>query len=476
MNLSKSSAKLLIARAFKSIISFCAVIVFSHIFGPAPLGTYYPFIALLGIIAIPTNFGINGAVQKRISEGQEKGEYISSAILMKLPLLALFGGLVLLGRPYINQYLGSDLAVLLLATLIVNEAGKFCLAVLRGELRVGETAIIEVVRPLSWLTIGYALHTQGFGVSALVYGYLVGSMFMLLIGWWKISIPISRPSVEHGYSLFDFGRFGMVSTIGGYIYSWMDVAILSLFVASNGIITRGDIGAYENAWRLSLTVALLGEAVATAMAPQFSQWDAKGERNKIEDVIPTAFLFSILPVIPAFVGTIILSKDLLRILFGPEFRVAWLVLIILMGHKILMSLHSIINPCLNAINRPDLPAYSAMITVFVNLILNILLIHKFGIVGAAVATAISFSINTVIQTHYLSEFLNINFPIREIGWSLVASLTMGLCIHQVKSMIRINNIFELSALVILGIVIYGAIVIIYSPIRIKIKTTISRIF
>jgi O-antigen/teichoic acid export membrane protein len=457
------------------VLSFITIVIFSRILGSTPLGTYYPFVALLGIIAIPANIGMNGAVKKRISEGQEKEVYFSTAILIKLILLIPFGIAILLGRQYVNQYLGAQLAVLLVVTLFISEAAKFYLAVLRGELRVGETAIIEVVRPLGWLTVGYALYTQGFGVYALIYGHLVGSLLMVVIGWWKVSIPIVRPTVKHGRSLFDFGRFTMISSVGGYIYSWMDVAILGLFVATGGIVTRGDIGAYENAWRVSLIVALIGEAISTTLTPQFSRWDAENARDRIEEVIPTALLFSMLPAIPAFVGTLIISKDLLRILFGPDFTVAWLALIVLMGHKILMSIHSIINPCLNAINRPDLPAYSATVTVIANLVLNVMLIREFGIVGAAGATAISFSINTAIQTYYLSRFLKIKFPFRGMGWSAVASGVMGVSTYKIHSMLEINTFPKLLGLVILAAIIYGVVLLTYSPIRTKLGATARRV-
>lgn len=467
MNLARSSLKLFVARIGKSLVAFLAVVVFSRKLGASPLGTYYPFLALIGILAIPTDFGISSATEKRISEGNDASEYLGTAIVLKLPLLAFISVLVLLVSQYITQYLGADLTLALIATLFASQAAKLSITVLRGERRVGETAVVEILRPLGWLSIGYALYLDGYGVYALVYGYLFGSVLMLIVGWWKVSVSVAKPTLAHARSLLDYGRYSVVSAVGGYFYSWMDVAMLSVFVSVSAgtVITRGNIGAYENAWRLSLVVMLLSQSIATTLFPQVSQWNSEGAMSKIEGVIPTALLPALLFVIPAFAGTAVLSGDLLRILFGPEFTVAWLVLIILAGEKILQAIHVVLGRSLQAIDRPDLAAYATVVSIVVNLFLNIVLIYKFGIVGAAIATSVSYAVNTMLHARYLNQFLDIDFPTGEAVWSVVASTVMGICVYGMHLVIQIRTILDLFAIILFGVAVYTAIVLTYRPIR-----------
>lgn len=397
MDLTKSSLKIFGARICKSLASLSAVIIFSRELGATPLGIYYPFVALLGILAIPADFGIGSAAQKRISEGEDASQYLSSAIALKLPILAVVSLLIIAARGYVNQFLGAPLAIPFVATLIVSQGAHLAIGVLRGELRVGETAIIEVLQPFGWLVFGYAFYTQEYGVYALIYGHLIGSILMFVVGWWKVSTSVTRPTIEHTQSLFDYSRYSVIASVGGYLYSWMDTAIITLFVVTSAVATRADVGAYENAWRLSLVVMMLTQAISTSLFPQISQWDAQDATDRIESVLPTALLPGILLVIPAIIGTIVLSRDLLRILFGPEFTVAWLVLIILSGEKLFQSLHSVFGSALQGIDRPDLDAYSTMASAAVNLILNIVLIWQFGIVGAAIATTVASAVLMIFQ-------------------------------------------------------------------------------
>ncbi|WP_336339253.1 oligosaccharide flippase family protein [Haloarcula brevis] len=469
MDLFRSGLQIFVARLCKSAISFLAVVVFSRELGANSMGVYYPFIALLTLLAIPSDFDISGATEKRISEDNEKSSYLGTALVLKASLLAITSLFLFSGREYINQYLGINLAIALILTLYASQAATFSLHILRGELRVGETAVIEVLRPLSWLTMGYIFYTQGYGVKSLVYGYLIGSIIMSIIGWWKVSVPIGRPTITHARSIFDYGRYSVISSVGSRFYSSMDVAILSVFVAVDIAVTRGEIGAYENAWRLSLIVVLFSQSIATTLFPQFSRWNAENATNRIEALIPKALLPSLLIVIPAFVGTVILAKDLLSILFGPEFTVAWIALIILTGEKIFQSIHAILGQALQAVNRPDLSAYATIVAILINFILNIVLIWEFGIVGAALATSISFAVNTGIQAYYLSTIIDIGFPVSATAWSLISSSLMGLTIYVFKNNREISSIFELVMVIVVGIITYSIFVLLYQPIRSEVR-------
>lgn len=465
MNLIQSSLKVFLAKIISAVASFLAIIIFSRELGASPLGTYYPFIALLGILAIPSDFGIRSATEKRLSEGKDMESYLATAISLKIPPIIFTAILILLARNHIEKYLGADLAILLILTLFVQEAAKMSLFVLRGELRVGETAIVEILQHVGWLIVGYAFLMHGYGVTGIIYGYFVGNIAMLLVGWWKVSTPFSRPTIKHAKSLFNYGKFSMISSIGGYFYSWMDVAVLTLFVSMGIVATRGEIGAYENAWRISLIILMFSQAIATTIFPQISKWDTENATERIEAILPTALLPAILIAIPGFAGTVVLAEDMLRILFTPEFAVAWLALILLMGEKILQAIHVVLGRSLQAINRPDLAAYATVVSVSFNLGLNIIFIWKFGIVGAALATAISFAVNTGLHAYYVNQFLTIHFPVHEAIWSVGASIIMGTAVYWLQSMIVMETIIHLLAVIIFGMTVYGTLVLASSRIR-----------
>jgi O-antigen/teichoic acid export membrane protein len=218
---------------------------------------------------------------------------------------------------------------------------------------------------------------------------------------------------------------------------------------------------------------MLTQAISTSLFPQISQCDAQDATDRIESVLPTALLPGILLVIPAIIGTIVLSRDLLRILFGSEFTVAWLVLIILSGEKLFQSLHSVFGSALQGIDRPDLDAYSTMASAAVNLTLNIILVWQFGIVGAAIATTVASAVLMIFQLRYLRDHIKIKLPIREAIWSTVSSLVMGVSIYGLQSVYGINSILNLVIVVVFGATIYAIVAFTYRPIRTTTQRTLK---
>jgi len=353
--------------------------------------------------------------------------------------------------------IAKKLTFALTAAIAIQTLGRLGLSTLRGELRVGESAIAMALRPLGWLVIGYILVRQGYGVHGIVWGYIAGSFATLAVAWWKVSISPSWPSVHHAKSLLEYGRYSFISTIGGYFYSWMDVAILSAFVALGIASTRGAIGAYENAWRVSMVVMVVASSIAMSLFPQVSRWDAENATDRIESIIPKALLPGLLVVFPAFAGTLVLADDIMGALFGPEFTIASLALVILTAEKILQSVHVVLGRSLQAIDRPDLAAYATVVAVIINLVLNVILIWEYGIVGAAIATTVSFAVNTALHAYYVNQFLDIRFPTSETLWSIVAATIMGGTVYAVDSAVLINGILDLLAIVSFGVFVYTAV-------------------
>lgn len=460
-----SSIKLIGANTLKSIISFAGIVVFSRQIGASQMGIYYPFIALVGAAAIPADFGVKAAVEKRISEGESVGDILSAALVLKWPLLLIIGSCLYAGRDIINTYLGDELALLVIVALGCREFARLGIFTLRGELRVGETALAKAVQPATWLVMGIVFLETGLGVVGIAYSYIISQVLMGMVAWARSSVAFGPLSLSNVKSIFEYGKFSIVSDAGGLAYNWLDVLILSAFISAGVASSKVELGAYENSWRISLLVLLFSSAIASILFPQFSQWDAEDARGKIEKLLPRAILPVMIVAIPAFVGSIVLSNQLLRILFGPEFTVASTILIILTGDKIFQSVHLILGKSLQALDRPDLSAYSTISSIFINIILNLLLIPTVGTIGAAIATTLSFFLNTVIHAYFLNMFVEIRLPILKLGWVGVSATAMGVLVYALDKLLRPKSILSLLLLVVISAALYAVALTLFKPIR-----------
>lgn len=469
MDIARSSIKLFVSKTLASVLGFVGIAYFSREVGAATMGVFFLFQALLGMLAIPTDFGLRGAAQKRISEGEDSGQYLSSTLVLKLIPISFTIILVIIFESHINSYLGADLALLLAIALVFQELAQLSLFVLRGELRVGETAIFPVIKQASWVGFGAIFLSIGYGAAGLVYGLITSLGLMLMLGWYRTSTSLSRPTKIHASSLFEFSRYGFITSIGGYFYSWIDVAIIGLF------LTQAHVGAYEVAWRVTAVTMLLGKSIATTLLPQVSQWSVEGDNSNIESAIYNAITPSMLFVIPSFFGVLVFSKEILGVVFGAEFTIAWLAFIILMAEKILQSIHVVLSRVIMGLDRPEMAAKATVASVLVNLCLNLSFVPIFGLVGAALATGISFALNTILHGYYLSTLISIKVPYIELGWCTIAAIAMAFTLLWLKTMISISGLIQLFGVIIFGATVYFTLVLSSSTLRTKLRTQVKNL-
>lgn len=469
MNIARSSFKLFAANVANAGIQFIGIVYFARELGATQMGIFFLFQVVLGLLAIPADFGLRGAVQKRISEGQSQGKFLSSAIALKIiPITVIILG-ILLVQPYLNSYIGAKVTNFVVLALILQESAKLSVAVLEGELRVGETAVLKVARNITWVVVGSALIKFGFEAEGLIYGLVAGLGVVTVWGWIKLSVSPTMPSVSHAQSLFDYGKYNAISSVGGFLYSWTDVAVIGIF------LTQAHVGAYEIAWRVSAISILFSQALASTIFPQVSQWNAEDAQNRIENLIAKSLAPSLFLVIPAFFGTLLFSEEILGIVFGDEFTLAATVLILLMSDKIFQSIQLIVGRSLQAIDKPNLAAQAAIASLGVNIVLNVIFVIKFGLIGAAVATVISSLLNDFLHLVYLRRFVSVRFPHREILECMFASGVMTTVLYGITMIYQFKTLPELFAVLFLGVLVYGSAVLLMPNLRVRVFEALERV-
>lgn len=469
MNLARSSLKLFSANIANAGIQFLGVVYFARELGATQMGVFFLFQVVLGLLAIPADFGLRGAVEKRISEGQSRREFLTSAITLKTAPIVVIILTVLLAQSSLDSYIGTSVAVPLAVALILQEASGLSIAVLSGELRVGETAVLKVAKNITWVVVGSALIVTGFDAEALIYGLIAGMGVATLWGWHKVSISPGAPSLQHAGSLFDYSKYSVISSVGGYLYNWTDVAIIGLF------LTQAEVGAYEIAWRVSAISILFSQALASTIFPQVSEWEAADAHERIESIIARTITPSLFLVIPAFFGTVLLSEELLSLVFGEEYAIAAAVLVLLMGDKVFQAIQLIIGKSLQAINKPNLAARAAIASLGVNVLLNIIFVLQFGILGAAFATVISSLLNDFLHFVYLRRFISVRFPKREIVECVFASGIMTAVLYGFSMIYKIRTLPVLVFSILFGVVVYGTLALLMPNLRFRVFETLKHV-
>lgn len=470
MDLSKQSAVIFSSETATTILGFIALIFFARGIGATGMGIFFLFQSVVSILAIPADFGLRGAIEKRISEGQPADTVLTTALLLKIvPGSVIILGIIVFSTP-LNNYVGREVAWYLISGLIISELAGVVNHVLIGELRAEHSGTLQLARQVVWVITGAVFISLGFEAEALILGLLAGWTVKFFLGWYLSAAGIGIPTLECARSLLAFAKYNSISYLHSTFYSWIDIAIIGLF------LTQAHVGAYEIAWRVAQTVIILSQAIATVLLPQISKWSVSGQQERIEQLISNAITPSLFFIIPIFVGSFFVSHSLLTHVFGAEYAMASVTLVILLGGMHFHALFQIFRQSLLGIDRPDLVARAIIITFTANLVLNLVLVQAYGISGAALATTISYLMSTLLHWYYLSTFLTVQLPIHELGWCLFSSVIMAVVVVITRIFLPVNTIWGLIGIVLIGGIVYMVLAASYKPFREQISHEIQTKF
>lgn len=462
----RSGSAVLVATAISAAIGIVTIAVLTRITSPDTLGRYFLFIALLGIAAIPTDIGLNGAVEKRISEGQATESVFWTGILLKQMSFLIVALVLVLASSWINEYVGAAITSYLILALWTREMNRTITRGLRGNFRMGWFSILKVVRRGTWAVGGVVAIARGGGFESLIFALVAGQAAVIVLGFAVLRPPLAAPDLGTVRSLLTYARFNSLTSVGGYVYNWMDTAMLGLFV------NPGLVAAYEVAWRVTKIGPMFILSFTTTMFPKLSEWINDGERNKAGRVVSSSLIPSYALMIPIVVGTVALSEELLRVVYSPDYVVASGALIVLVLGRVLWTTEATFSRALHAADRPGLSARTLIVAVALNIVLNVILIPRLGLTGAAISTSVSYGVKGVVDYVIFNKIIRTHIPRAQLGWALGSALVMGVAVEALSTFVG-SSLLILALIIGSGAVVYFALLGLQSDVRRRLFDTLS---
>jgi O-antigen/teichoic acid export membrane protein len=237
----------------------------------------------------------------------------------------------------------------------------------------------------------------------------------------SLGVPLltrgTRIRLREGFRLVWDSRYLTGSKLLRVLILTLDVILISFMIG------EVEVGVYTAAYRLCYLVLAIATAVQVAHLPSFSRASAAGP-GAVREVSRTAFQVSGIVGAPLVFGGIVLAHPLLRTLFGVDYApgapaLRWLLLS--MGFIFLRgNIHSLFV----VFDRTRQEMRILGFAVVVNLTLNLLLIPRYGITGAAVATAAAEG-SVIIAGLYALASSGIRLDLRPVGRPMLAAGLMG---------------------------------------------------
>jgi O-antigen/teichoic acid export membrane protein len=138
-------------------------------------------------------------------------------------------------------------------------------------------------------------------------------------------------------------------------------------------------------------------------------------------------------------GFACIGQQFFEIIYGVEYRESWIYAIIIILPMFVNMTNGVIINVLDVLNKRHIRSYILMITTFLNIVLTIFGIKYIGMIGAAIATAISLIGQVILLNIYYEKKIGIQvgYLFRESYRGLLLPLVVACIIAWiVKSLIR----------------------------------------
>lgn len=268
---------------------------------------------------------------------------------------------------------------------------------------VGVTGIVG-----GW-TLSYILT----GISAIL---ILFSRTKLLDQLRSVSLADINPVSEQGTKQILFFSLPLLASEGLWmLVTQSDSFLIAFFMESQ------DVGVYDAAFTVARLVMLVTGTVSFLFLPLLSELHEENNIQKMSGVYKMSAKWMSLFVLPGIVVFIAIPDTLLRVIFGPEFGTGGVVLVILsLGFyvNVIMGLN---QDGIMAIGQPQLILRANIFAFFLNISLNILLIPVLGVIGAAIASALSFASTNLYWSYLLYDRVGIQPFTRPMVNSLLSS-------------------------------------------------------
>ena len=183
----------------------------------------------------------------------------------------------------------------------------------------------------------------------------------------------------------------------------INVQIDSLMVGH--FMSETDVGYYAVAIIFVEGLRLIPDSVHRITTPTIANYYGKQEYENIHELMKNSMLKVLAITILISFTLISLGQFLIELLFKEEFLSAYYpLLILLVGYSFYAPVLSI-SGALAGIGKVALMSKLSFICALMNTILNILLIPKYGITGAAIATSISLIITASLKLYFIKLYI-----------------------------------------------------------------------
>jgi O-antigen/teichoic acid export membrane protein len=442
-----------------ALATFVGSVVVARLLGPEGAGVMAYAGWCILVAATIADMGIGMVLQRFIPKLRAEGKHgeaeglIGTSVRLSVP--AVIAGSVLLfswlywpGSSAIDGSSGEShlvLIMLVLAGFIGRGMGQFYAAYLKGEQRFDSLASLSLFSSLIQMVVT-VVGAWLFGIAGALAAYAAGSVLPALLGsrLLRKKPGVSRDLRSHvvPFALTSW----LAGVIGGLVWNRTEIVFLEHYVDIRAV------GFFAAASTLALMATAVPELLTSALLPYFSEQHGLDAREQTHRVYRTMTGIVALVVVPACVGMAAIAHLLVPLIFGAEFADAAPVAMVLLIPAGVEVVAATAPSLIYSTGKSSILLISNTLGLAGTILLALIVIPRFGLMGAAWSRAVVHVGVVAIETWYVSRKLGFAPPYRALAAITLAALIQGLVAYGL--IIGVGGVTSLVLALPAAIIVY----------------------
>ena len=433
-NIVKGASITFIGISIDHVLSIVHRVVLARLLGPKRLGLISLGLSMLTMATIFSLLGFGKGVARFIAYYNARNEdtkvrgILASAFKTTLPVGCIFAVVFFIFSENItNKIFGeADLAsvVRILSVAVpIYLYSMMCNAGLRGLKKIKE---IVLTMNIFWrglpLVVFLPLYMLGFRTIGAAYAYVTAILFMAMFSGYFLYKSLPTPKIVADGSVFrELVLFSLPlapSIIMDQIRSKIDIFLLGYFLSAR------EVGIYSVAITITALLPTFLSAFIMILGPVMTELHSKGKNAEFKQKYRTVSLWIFYLTTPIALFIVFFANSIVNILFGSDYADASVALMILTSGFFIYAIFGTSGLLTWVLGKTTAYMVINIISAISGILLNIALIPKFGVIGAAIATSTSLFICYVGTLLFIYHFMAIQpFGVKDIKY-LLASLAI----------------------------------------------------
>lgn len=437
------------------LFAFLTLPVLTKNYGPAIYGLWAQIFVTVGLLVPILNFQLLSATVRYIHEDRKNGVFSQSFsnmfwIIALTVFIALFIGILFRTQLSIILFKTDIYAPYIILTFIwagTSALLSLLLSYWRANGKITKLSLINIAistfkfMPLILLAL---LH---YALWYIILTQIVVEIFFITVLFSSVSMKIgfNLPNTANLKKYLSFS----VPQIPSAALLWIMDSSDRYFITS--FLGLSQTGIYSASYGIGSLIYLFYFPISFVVFPMVTRLWEKGEISDVKKYLEYSTKIFLYFGIPGSAGLYVLSKPLLVILSTSEFAVGGGILTFLIAlSTIFLGIYQINLYIIYLIEKTKFMPIIVGLSAVVNIIINILLIPKIGIIGAAVSTVASYALLSLIVLIWANKSVGYNFDHVFISKTIFSSFIMLLVIE----FIPVTNMFTLIIAILVGTIVY----------------------